>query len=267
MFCGKIGYKNFRGEHVERKKDSKEYIMIKKETLVNVIFAGIFTLLALFVAFAMYTNIMSAVNKSNEAGLDSSLIAYKDDTFLNVIYPYPGGNWVEGTLDTSGIEEVVNESMGEDAIFDINSDVLTEEVISSICFNDEGLEGYRQFMSFTFRPTVETKNDTEFLSYCEESFKKDIENSGDYVSYNLVSSSMDGTGGVLMKLELVEKITTRDEEGNDKESEEIMYYTQYIKNIGVNTAIVTFGSIAEDSTVDAYLSYFLNNIVSTLSLH
>lgn len=254
-------------KHVIEKNDKKEYIVIKKEKLVNLFFGGILVLLALFVVFVMTFNIRSIFNKVNADGIDSSLIAYKDDSNLNIIYPYPGGNWVEGTLDTSGIESVVSESMGEDNIFDIDSDVLKEEVLSSICFNEEGLGGYRQFMSFTFRPSVEVKDNTEFLSLCEESFKRDIENSGDYVSYNLVSGTLDDKGGVLMKLQLVENVTTKDEDGNEEQKEEVMYYTQYIKDLGVNTAIVTFGSIAEDNTVDIYLSYFLNNIVSTLSLH
>ena len=76
---------------------------------------------------------------------------------------------------------------------------------------------------------------------------------------------MDEYNGVLMKLRLTETISSKNEDGTTSEMDADLYYTQYIRNFDSNMGIITFGSIAEDNTVDIYLKYFLNNIITEKS--
>lgn len=248
---------------MKKTEENKDYIIIHKETVINYFFMSILAIAAVIFIVLLVKSVYSMSVKDNKL-IDSNLVAYYNDEFLNITYPIPGGNWVMGELDTSGIEEVTKKSSGEDNYFSLDDDVLSEEVLSIICFNNEGVEGYRQFMSFSFRPSVDYSGE-EFIDYCVESFKRDIENSGDYKNYELISTSMDEYEGVLLKLILTETVSVEQDDGTTKESDEELYYTQYIKKVGKNMGIVTFGSIAEDNTVDVYLKYFLNNIITEKS--
>lgn len=244
-------------------ENNDDYIVIRKETIVNYFFSSLL-IIAFIVFMILMVKSVVAMKNSNENELNSDLISYYFDDYLNITYPIPGGSWVMAETDTSGIEEVTKESAGSDNYFDFSEDSLTEEVLSNICFDEEGTEGYRQFMSFSFRPSVEYEDD-ELLQYCIDSFKRDIENSGDYKSYELVSAKMDEYNGVLMKLRLTETISSKNEDGTTSEMDADLYYTQYIRNFDSNMGIITFGSIAEDNTVDIYLKYFLNNIITEKS--
>ena len=66
--------------------------------------------------------------------IDMDLVSYYKDDFLNITYGIPGGDWGMAQIeDTTGIENVCLASAGEDGVFDIKSDILAEEVISSVC--------------------------------------------------------------------------------------------------------------------------------------
>lgn len=237
------------------KKD--DYIVIDKKKIENYFFVSVLVIaLIVFLVFLGKGFVNMTVESDDH--LHSELISYYNDENLNVYYPIPGGNWVMGQIEDEDVVDVVKESAGDDSYFDINTDSLTSEILSTIFFNEEGLEGYRQFMSFTFKPLADYE-EGEYLDYCVASFERDLKNSGDgtYKDYAFVSAEEDENGGVLLKAILTEEVISTDE---NTESEMSLYYTQYIQHIGKNMVTVTFGSIAEDNTVDKYLRYFLNNI-------
>jgi hypothetical protein len=57
-----------------------------------------------------------------------------------------------------------------------------------------------------------------------------------------------------------------DEKSESGVREEETHYTQYMRRIGKNIGVITYGSLVEDNTVDKYLQYFLNNVISEKSL-
>lgn len=241
-----------------RENNKKEdYIVIDKKKIENYFFVSVLVI-ALIIFLVFLVKGFTSMTVESDDHLHNELISYYNDENLNVYYPIPGGDWVMGQVEDEGVVDVLKESAGDDNYFDINTDVLTSEILSTIFFNEEGLEGYRQFMSFTFKPLADYKND-EYLDYCIASFEKDLKNSGDgtYKDYKLISAVEDENGGVLLKAILVEEVKSDTENVEDDMS---LYYTQYIQSIGKNMVTVTFGSIAEDNTVDKYLKYFLNNI-------
>jgi hypothetical protein len=244
-----------------------DYIVIHKETVVNYFFMSV-----LGISFALFiVMLLSSGYKmlSNKQGIDYNLIAsYKDD-YLNVHYPIPGGDWVMAEVDTTEISETINASMGEDEYFSIDDDKLTEEVLSLICFTETGSEseeaGYRQFMSFTFMPN-EGYKDESLLKFATAYFEESMKNSGDYKSQTLTSSSLDEFGGVMLKMEVVQEVESEKADGTVEKTDMKTYYTQYVQVVGENIATATYGCLTEDNSVDIYMQYFLNNIVTEKSL-
>ena len=255
----------------EEKKtlDTKgEYIVIHKETFVNYFFVSVLVIaLGLFVALLVSGITKTAIQNSKV--IDTNLISYYQDDLLNIHYPIPGGSWSFVEFDKSEIEATIKESMGDDNYFSMDDDVLTKEVISMLGVNEtnpgttesgeslENVGGIREFMSFTFMPDMGYK-DEEFIEYCKALFEKSIEESGNIDNYNLFSTEQDEYNGVLMKM-LVMQVT-------DDGSFEETYYTQYVKPIGKNIGIITYGSLINDETVDPYLQFFLNNVLTEKSL-
>ena len=237
-----------------RENNKKEdYIVIDKKKIENYFFVSVLVI-ALIIFLVFLVKGFTSMTVESDDHLHNELISYYNDENLNVYYPIPGGDWVMGQVEDEDVVDVLKESSGEDNYFDINTDVLTSEILSTIFFNEEGLEGYRQFMSFTFKPLAD-----EYLDYCIASFERDLKNSGDgtYKDYQLLSAVEDENNGVMLKAILTEEVKS---EADDIDGEFPLYYTQYVQRIGKNIATVTFGSIAEDDTVDKYLKYFLNNI-------
>lgn len=241
-------------------ENNKDYIVIKKETVIDWFFISVFILGCILFVILMGRSIYYMANPYS-GGLNGDLISYYHDDFLGLTLPIPGGNWQIAEIDTEDIERVVAESAGEDEYFDFDTDPLKEEVLSLACFNQEGTEGYRQFMSFTFKPSPEFVSEDEYIEYCQESFKHDIENSGDFDSFEIISVAMDSYKGVLMKMKCVDTVEEELALGGVRTFDDVLYYTQYIRDYGVNMGTVTFGSIMEDNTVDIYLKYFLNNMI------
>ena len=245
-------------------KSENGYIILNKQKIIDYFF---YVVLCVGVLFFLFTFIRGALNINSNSGIRSELISYYHDDYLNIQYPIPGGNWVMAELDLTGVDEVIKESYGEDKFFNISDDSLSEELLSLVCFNESGVEGYRQFMSFTFKPDNENNysNDDEFIDYCVASLQRDLDNSetnGEPADTTLLSAVMDDTGGVLVKMLVQESFTTENDDGTTTSYTEPVYYTQYITDLGANLGTVIFGSITEDNTVDQYLQYFMNNIIA-----
>lgn len=250
----------------KKKVETKgEYIVIHKETLVNYFFVSVLVIaLGLFITLFI-SGLSKMIAQSNKI-INTDLITYYQDDLLNIHYPIPGGNWALVEFDTTEIEETVNESAGDDNYFSIEDDALTKEVISMLGVNEtnssttesgDEVGGIREFMSFTFMPDMGYTGD-EFIEYSKSLFEKTIEESGEIDNFNLYYAEKDEYEGILMKM-LVYQAT---DEGTMEET----YYTQYVKRIGKNIGTITYGSLIEDETVDPYLQFFLNNIVTEKSL-
>ena len=253
---------------VEKKKleNNGEFFVIHKETVINYFFTSV-----LVISFAVFLVLMISsfikANPKEYTGINSDLMTSYTDEYLNLSYAIPGENWVMAKVDTTEKSATIDASKGDDGYFSIEDDELTEEVLSCICFTDVGETdgGYRQFMSFTFKPDVSYEGD-EFVSFCESDFQRTLENSGDYKSLELLGSSKDESGGILMKAKIIQTVNLKDSNGETVESYEATYYTQYVKRVGKNIATATYGCIIEDNTVDDYLRFFINSIVTEKSL-
>ena len=250
----------------KKKVDAKgEYIVIHKETFVNYFFVSVLVIaLGLFIAL-LVSGVIKTIAQNSKV-IDTNLIQYYEDELLNIHYPVPGGSWSFVEFDKSEIEDTIKESMGEDEYFSIDDDVLTKEVISMLGVNEtlsdsaessDNVGGIREFMSFTFMPDMGYTGD-EFIEYSKALFEKSIEESGNIDNYDLYFTEKDEYQGVLMKM-LVMQVT-------DSGSLEETYYTQYIKKIGKNIGVITYGSLINDETVDPYLQFFLNNVLTEKSL-
>lgn len=249
------------------KENRDDYIVISKEKMVNYFFTSILALALVVFIVLMGKAIIVGFNSSSDdlvENIDMDLVSYYKDDFLNITYGIPGGNWGMAEIeDTSGIENVCIASAGEDGVFDIKEDTLAEEVISSVCLlsGTEGEQNFHQFMSFTFRPTTELKG-KDFVDYCIKSFERDMteaEGGSSTGEFKITDTIEVDDNSVMLKMisyELIEK-----EVDGKKVSEKYpTYYTQYIRKIGKNIAIATFGSINEDNTVDDYMIFFLKSI-------
>lgn len=247
----------------ENKKVSSQdgYIILHKETLVNYFFTSVLVL-AFGVFIAMLITGILNMNIQDKNSIDGSIISYHQDEFLNIHYPVPGGSWTYVEIDTTELSETVAASAGDDKYFSIDDDTLTEEVMSFLGVN-QGVDGFREFMSFTFMPDVEYK-DEKFTAFCKSSFEQNIEASGSFTRYEFLDSDVDKYGGVLMKMRVYQNVN--DEKSESGVREEETYYTQYMRRIGKNIGVITYGSLMEDDTVDKYLQYFLNNVISEKSL-
>lgn len=244
----------------KRLENNGEYIVIHKETLVNYFFISVL-LIALIIFLLLLFLSISRMFSSSNSGLNEDLISYFNDENLNITYPIPGGNWVLVNVEDTEAKETVEASWGSDNYFSIDDDTLTEEVLSLLTINESSDTGFREFMTFTFMPDVAYQNE-EFVSFCEEVFKKNIENSGTYDSFDIYSSIVDEYSGVLLKAKITQ--TIENEDGTS--IQEDTYYNQYIKRIGKNIGTITYGSLIEDDTVDKYLQYFFNNIYTEKGL-
>ena len=256
----------------ENKKVSSQdgYIILHKETVVNYFFTSVLVL-AFGVFIAMLITGLINMQIQDENYIDTSIVSYHQDELLNIHFPVPGGSWTYVDIDTTELSETVAASMGEDKYFSIDDDVLTEEVLSFLGVN-EGTTGFREFMSFTFMPDVEYKGD-EFTGFCESSFTENMESSGDFTRYELYDTEVDKYGGVVMKMQVFQNVN--DEKSESGVREEETHYTQYMRRIGKNIGVITYGSLVEDNTVDKStglllieynLQYFLNNVISEKSL-
>ena len=261
LYVSGLGGKYVKNLEENKKVSSQDgYIIIHKETMINYFFTGVLVL-AFGVFIAMLITGIINMKIQDENAIDTSIIAYNQDDLLNITYPVPGGSWTFVDVDTTELSETVAASMGEDKYFSIDDDVLTEEVMSYLGVN-QGVTGFREFMSFTFMPDVEYNGD-EFVAFCESVFEKNIQESGSYESYELYDTQQDKYMGVMMKMRVNQKVDG-ETEGTTEEKE--TYYTQYVKRIGKNIGVITYGSLIEDNTVDKYLQYFLNNIRTEKSL-
>lgn len=246
---------------VEKKQleNNGEYIVIHKETLINYIFITILVIaLVMFLSLLFLSVSRMFGNSSN--GINAEIIDFYTDEHLNITYPIPGGNWSLVEVENDELEKTVQASWGDDNYFSIDDDTLTEEVLSLFTVNEATDSSFREFMSFTFMPNV-SYEDADFISFCEASFKKNIEDSGEYDNYELYETVSDEYGGVMMKATITQTVETDNGPVTDN-----TYYTQYIKRIGANIGVITYGSLIEDDTVDKYLQYFFNNVISEKSL-
>lgn len=238
-------------------QNKEDYFVINKKQLVDNFFVGVLILGLIIFLVLLGRGIYGSLTGKTEK-LNPDLISYYADEYLNITYPVPGGSWGQGEIDKTGLAEIISASSGDDGLFQIGKDTLTEEIISSIYFLEDGDEGFRQFMSFSFKPVQNTVTKEDFLNYCIDSFNRDIENSGDYVDFTITESYVDDLGGALLRGVLTEEYTSEDSE----ESQILKsYYTQYILPLGANIGTVTYGSLIEDNTADEYMRYYLNNII------
>jgi len=252
-------------------KGRDDYIVINKRKLEDYFFTSILCLAVLLFIVFMVKGMINIKNQPE--GINPDLVSYYQDNNLNIMYPIPGGDWVMAQYDeeyTAFADEVINASKGEDSIFDIHTDMLSEEMVSLSCFVDDGVEGYRQYMTFSFKQNT-GYNEENFKEYCEGSLKRDImgETEGDgepYKNYKLISSAIDENGGALLKSVVTVEREITNEDGTTLKEDFDLYHTQYAIVVGENIASVTFGSIYEDNTVDEYLVFFLNNIKNVNSL-
>ena len=264
----------------KRKTNNKDdYIVINKRELEDKAFLAIFILFVVLMGILMVKGFINMRYEISKEGLEinpDKISFYRDDN-LNVLYNVPGDTWVMAELgeehndsdeEELSIETIISTSKGEDGIFDIETDILSGEILSSIYFNQQGVEGFRQFMSYTFKPDM-GYNEDEFVEYCKASFERDVttlNGSSDSVNFTLIDTVINDKDSVMLKCYVTTKILQEQESNEETEEVELeyedfnLYYTQYIRRIGVNLITITFGSINEDSTVDVYLKYFANNI-------
>lgn len=238
-------------------QNKEDYFVINKKQLVDNFFVGVLILGLIVFLFLLGKGIYGSLT-GQTGKLNPDLISYYADEYLNITYPVPGGSWGQGEIDKTGLAEIISASSGDDGLFQIGKDTLTEEIISSIFFLEDGEDGFRQFMSFSFKPVQNTVTKEDFLKYCIDSFNRDIENSGDYVDFTITESYVDDLGGALLRGVLTEEYTP---EGSEESQTLKSYYTQYILPLGANIGTVTYGSLIEDNTADEYMRYYLNNII------
>lgn len=250
-----------------KNENRDDYIVISKEKIVSYFFTSILALAMVVFLILMGKAIITGMNSDSDdllESIDMDLVSYYKDDFLNITYGIPGGDWGMAQIeDTTGIENVCLASAGEDGVFDIKSDILAEEVISSVCLlsGTEGGQDFHQFMSFTFRPSTELKGN-DFVEYCIKSFERDMkvaEGSKAKDNFKITESKLVDENSVLLKMICYETVE-REENGKTISEEYPTYYTQYIRKVGKNIAIATFGSINEDNTVDNYMIFFLRSI-------
>lgn len=278
-------------------KNRDNFIVIDKRKVEDKIFLSLFILVIIIFGIVMIRGI---TNVSDNVGVESlelnpNKITSYNDSNLNIVYQVPGDTWGLAYTSTSEIqsdleadipegstevekeevttlttEEIMSASRGEDGIFDINTDMLSAEILSSMYVNQTVGEENKQFMSFTFRPDM-GYNDGEFLEYCKASFERDLtelNNASEEVKFKLVETDSKDKDSVMLKSIVTQKVYSEAEsEGDEVELIDFdLYYTQYIKRIGKNLMIITFGSINEDNSVDVYLNYFANSVINLNSI-
>lgn len=249
--------------------DNKNIVItIDKGKFSNWFFTSILALaVVLFVSLIIRGIVVSKDDLNNADGIDTSLITEYYDSYLDVVYPAPGGTWGLGEDATiaEALEKVTDASKGSDNYFDILNDVLTEEVVSTVWYESDA---WRQYMSFAFKPNT-TLEDDEFIEFSCESFKKDMDDSKaeqhivvDY-KYDLYSVEQDSNNGVLMKMKVTN--TYIDEKTQEPYDVDI-YFIRYTNSLGANIMDITYGSINEDDTVIDYMKFFMNNMIPNYSV-
>lgn len=274
----------------KRKPNNKDdYIVINKRELEDNVFLMIFIIFVLLMSILMIKGFINMRAELIKESLDinpDKIASYRDDN-LNILYSIPGDTWVIAQLeeiqDNSdeenelSVKNIIENSKGDDGIFDIETDLLSGEILSSIYFNQQGIEGFKQFMSYTFKPDMGYSED-KFVEYCQASFERDVTilngdstnidilEKSDDVQFTLLDTVEYDRDSIMLKCYVTTKILK--EEENSNETEEVkyedfdLYYTQFIKRIGTNLLTITFGSINEDSSVDTYLKYFANSVIN-----
>ena len=247
-------------------QNNGEYFVIHKETVVNYFFVSILVLaVGVFLALFIMGVMKMGVAEDSPDSINMELVGYYQDEFLNITYPVPNSDtWFGVDIDTTELSETTDASKGADEYFSIDDDPLTEEVMSFLCFNEDGEEGYREFMSFTFLPDCDYTGD-EFVSYCKEGFNEDMKAAGELESYTLTDVTTDEYGGVIMDMVVVQNVYEKKDDGTEVASPVTTYYVQYVKRIGKNIGCITYGSIIDDETVKPYLQFFLNNVTTEKS--
>ena len=282
---------------MRNEKNRDDFIVIDKRKLEDKFFLSLFILVVIIFSIIMIRGVTNVREKvgTDMMELNPEKMAQYSDSNLNIIYAVPGDTWglaytseskLESDLDVDvpegnsevtaeveglTVEEIMSASRGDDGIFDIVNDSLSAEILSSMYVNQTVGQENKQFMSFTFRPDM-GYNEDDFLEYCKASFERDLtqlNSSGEEVKFKLVDTDYKDKDSIMLKGIVTRKVYSEAK----SEGEEVklvdfdLHYTQYIKRIGKNLMIITFGSINEDNSVDVYLNYFANSVINKNSMN
>lgn len=282
---------------MRNEKNRDDFIVIDKRKLEDKFFLSLFILVVIIFSIIMIRGVTNVREKvgTDMMELNPEKMAQYSDSNLNIIYAVPGDTWglaytsesdLESDLDvdvpegstevsteTMGltVEEIMSASRGDDGIFDIVTDALSAEILSSMYVNQTVGQENKQFMSFTFRPDM-GYNEGDFLEYCKASFERDLtqlNSASEELKFKLVDTDYKDKDSIMLKGIVTRKVYSEAK----SEGEEVklvdfdLHYTQYIKRIGKNLMIITFGSINEDNSVDVYLNYFANSVINKNSMN
>lgn len=282
---------------MRNEKNRDDFIVIDKRKLEDKFFLSLFILVVIIFSIIMIRGVTNVREKvgTDMMELNPEKMAQYSDSNLNIIYAVPGDTWglaytseskLESDLDVDvpegnsevtaeveglTVEEIMSASRGDDGIFDIVNDSLSAEILSSMYVNQTVGQENKQFMSFTFRPDM-GYNEDDFLEYCKASFERDLtqlNSSGEELKFKLVDTDYKDKDSIMLKGIVTRKVYSEAK----SEGEEVklvdfdLHYTQYIKRIGKNLMIITFGSINEDNSVDVYLNYFANSVINKNSMN
>ena len=282
---------------MRNEKNRDDFIVIDKRKLEDKFFRSLFILVVIIFSIIMIRGVTNVREKvgTDMMELNPEKMAQYSDSNLNIIYAVPGDTWglaytseskLESDLDVDvpegnsevtaeveglTVEEIMSASRGDDGIFDIVNDSLSAEILSSMYVNQTVGQENKQFMSFTFRPDM-GYNEDDFLEYCKASFERDLtqlNSSGEEIKFKLVDTDYKDKDSIMLKGIVTRKVYSEAK----SEGEEVklvdfdLHYTQYIKRIGKNLMIITFGSINEDNSVDVYLNYFANSVINKNSMN
>ena len=282
---------------MRNEKNRDDFIVIDKRKIEDKIFLSLFILVIIVFCIVMIRGVTNVRDKVeiDMMELNPEKMAQYSDSNLNIIYAVPGDTWglaytsesdLESDLDVDApegstevstevegltVEEIMSASRGDDGIFDIVTDALSAEILSSMYVNQTVGQENKQFMSFTFRPDM-GYNEGDFLEYCKASFERDLtqlNSASEELKFKLVDTDYKDKDSIMLKGIVTRKVYSEAK----SEGEEVklvdfdLHYTQYIKRIGKNLMIITFGSINEDDSVDVYLNYFANSVINKNSMN
>ena len=282
---------------MRNEKNRDDFIVIDKRKLEDKFFLSLFILVVIIFSIIMIRGVTNVREKvgTDMMELNPEKMAQYSDSNLNIIYAVPGDTWglaytseskLESDLDVDvpegnsevtaeveglTVEEIMSASRGDDGIFDIVNDSLSAEILSSMYVNQTVGQENKQFMSFTFRPDM-GYNEGDFLEYCKASFERDLtqlNSASEELKFKLVDTDYKDKDSIMLKGIVTRKVYSEAK----SEGEEVklvdfdLHYTQYIKRIGKNLMIITFGSINEDNSVDVYLNYFANSVINKNSMN
>ena len=247
-----------------------DYIVLDKKMIEDKFFLSLFIIVIILFGVILFNGITTVKDTaiSESQPINMELVASYQDKSLNVLYAIPGGDsWVMAELEDAGLEDIVNDSKGSDGLFDIHTDLLMSEVLTTACFNRAGQEGYEQFMSFTFTPLIDA-DESKYVNNSIENFKTEISvaENIEVSDYTFLGSKEYANDGLMLKASVVQEIDVEQSDGSMVKQDTTLYYTRYIKKVGVNLMVITFGSVSVDDSVDPYLEYFANSLVNINSL-